>query len=155
MVETPILAAIASNSAMSASDKPGSCWRVSAQNHCANAPRASRAAAASTAPKSKGSASAAPTRPAPKVPKPATSPSPQSASAAATPISPSASAPCQRALRASAIAQARLPPAASSGIVAMRHSAAPAASAVPSTAMPSPDSHQTGRKVSPPATSAP
>ena len=40
MVPTPTLTASASNSAISASDNPESCWRLSAQNQTASARRA-------------------------------------------------------------------------------------------------------------------
>ena len=60
MVPTPTLTASASNSAISASDNPESCWRLSAQNQTASGRRALRWPSASTSSRIAGRTSAAP-----------------------------------------------------------------------------------------------
>jgi hypothetical protein len=54
IVPTPMLAASASRSAISASDRPGSCWRVSAQNQVAIGPRRPGARAPEGKPERRG-----------------------------------------------------------------------------------------------------
>ena len=155
MVDTPTFAAIANSNAASASDRPGNCCRVSAQNHCARTPRDSLSAIASTRSRISGSASAAPISIDPSRAKPATSPCAVSASAPAATSRTSASAPCTRADRPAAMLSARGEPPASSGRRASRQNAAAEAMAVPPNAIARPDAHQTGRNCSVPATVAP
>ena len=155
MVPTPTFAAKASIKAISESDKPGSCWRVSAQNHCARTPRAMRPAARVRAYRNTGKSKAAPNRSAANNPNPAQSPAPHSPRPKASAKSANPAAACQRKPRAASRAQARGWAVANKGRCHSRHRLCPAAASVPAIEMPRPASHQDGRKASVPATSAP
>ena len=155
MVPTPALAASASSSAISASDRPGSCWRVSAQNHWGTTPVDSLPPSVSNSDSSKGRISAAPNSMAPSAAKPATSPVPSTAinhAAASNAPPPTA---CSFRARSEARLQARGLAGASSGMVAMRHSREAADTSVPATAMARPSPHTDGLIDSVPGTSAP
>jgi hypothetical protein len=101
MVDTPTFAAIASKSAISASDRPGTCWRVSAQNHCATGARARPSASRRASASRGGRASAPPISRAASIPNPAISPCPHAASApdsASSVTAPAACSPPRRAM---------------------------------------------------------
>ena len=117
------------------------------------APRPRRRTAATARASSGGRASAPPISSAPSMAKPQVSPCAEQGQPQASTSSPPRAAVCQRPCRA--MAQARGWALANSGIRASDHRAPAAATACRPSAMARPDSHQDGRKVSVPDTSAP
>ena len=93
MVATPTLTASASNSAISASDSPESCWRLSAQNQEASAPDALRSPSDRKSSRIAGRINAAPNNKAASTPNPAISELPAHSSQPATAKVASAAAP--------------------------------------------------------------
>ena len=155
IVDTPTFAAIASSSAMSASDRPGNCWRVSAQNQLETTPWLRLAANPSTARRTIGKPKAAPINNAPSNTKPVTTPLAVNASTNAMHSSPADTAACTFTPRPAMTASARGCAPASNGMRDSFHSAVLAATPVPPTAIAMPIAHQIGRNCNVPVTSAP
>ena len=155
MLPTPTLAASASKRATNARLKAGSCWRLSATNHCANGRWQRRASQASTRSSKAGNSSAAASsnpasmpnalsRPAPKTPQPKASNSSRPASKACR----CNHGPC-------ASRQAWGCASASKGNRAARITLSSPASNAPSTLTSTPSSHHPAGRLNVPATWAP
>ena len=157
IVPTPIFAAKASISAISASDRRGRFWALSAQNHSATGPRAVACARASTQPRANGRTSAQPKSVQASKAKPAIRPRPvgQNANASATSPRATPTKACTRIARTEAKAQARGRAGASRGMRAICHSAWPPANAVPASVIANPANSQRLSNTSDPATGAP
>ena len=76
MLDTPTFTASASSSAISASDRPESCCRASAKNHCESGPRAAFSPNRNSAAIAEGSSKAAPSSSAPSTANAASNESP-------------------------------------------------------------------------------
>ena len=155
MVATPTLTASASSSAISASDKPESCCRPSAQNQTLSAPCEARSPKCSKVSRIVGRINAAPSKSAASTAKPATSELPNHSNHTAAAKAKSAAALWRISQRCCACCQACGCATARTGMRIALISAVAAAASAPTTEIASPAIHHSGLRLSSPPTGAP